>query len=92
MQIITTIKKKLEIFSKSRIKLHYRHELIYQQLNTLLFILRRNFGDIEVEIFFDKFEWDYKRDVYNSDNASVKKDNEEQMNPDYDEKAKVNEY
>ena len=28
---------------------------------------RRNFGEIEVDIFFERFEFDYKRDVANAD-------------------------
>ena len=28
-----------------------------------MFIFRKNFGDIEVEIFFDKYDFDYKRSV-----------------------------
>ena len=32
---------------------------------------RRNFGEIEVDIFFERFEFDYKRDVANADLEDV---------------------
>jgi len=31
------------------------------------FLRKHNFGEIEVDIFFENFEWDYKRDVANAD-------------------------
>ena len=41
--------------------------LIFIDLLFSLLICRHNFGEIEVDIFFENFEWDYKRDVANAD-------------------------
>lgn len=47
------------------------------------FLRKKNFAEIEVEIFFEKFEFDYKQDVLNTDD--VKLDFEEPQ----EEEAKV---
>ena len=49
---------------------------------------RKNFGEIEVDLFFEKFEFDYHREVANADLNDVKLQwNEEE--PDVEEAQKV---
>ena len=80
----TTTRKKLEIFLKS-----IKSAAHYYCIVKLILICRRNFGDMEVEIFFEKFEWDYKREVYNSNHDHEVDNEEDDFNPDNDEKIKV---
>ena len=53
------------------------------------FLRKRNFGEIEVEIFFERFEFDYKKDALNVDEVQLELE-DVTVDPEMDKKTTGN--